>query len=770
MFRLLSKTLSLLIDLAILLCIPVSIIGFWFYHSVLRDLPPVLDLDHRVLPQASFVFSRDGRLMGEFFKERRYFTPFKEIPPSVINAFIAAEDLNFFNHPGIDFLGILRALIVNLKEGRIKQGGSTITQQVVKNLLLTREKSITRKIQEAVLAFQIENYLSKEQILELYLNLVFLGNNSFGVASAAKNYFRKELSELTLAEATLLAGLPQAPSKYSPLNNFKLAKSRQRYVLNQMIKGGMITRKEAEQVFAQKVTVYPANLENYYLAPYYLSEVRKELEEILPEIDIDSEGLRIETFLISDFQAAVEQAVNEKLIELDRSYGYRGPVDKDQRTFYRKAVIKKIDKGTRTIIIEDASGERVLSIPLNTWLDTKPSDEGRMVRPFFDRVKVGDYIEISSKMDQIVQTPEVSGVGIIINPKGGEVLALHGGFAFRVSQFNRATQANRQAGSAFKPIVYLTALSDFRYTPATVIVDAPRSFRMGGQIWSPSNYDGKFEGRMTLTRALERSRNLPAVLVTANIGVSNVINVARELGIESKLPRNLTISLGSGDVTPLELTRAYGVICSEGVNARTRYVKRVFNSRGQLIYDSDQSLIDNVRQAVDPRASFILTNMMKYVAKSGTAAILRDFPVAVAGKTGTTNEFMDAWFIACTPELVGGVWFGFDFRRSLGDKMTGGKVAAPVWKQMMTSVYSSIDATGGYGIFKKVEDFAETEGVKKIYFHPVTGRISKDIRPGFYVGYVREEDFETLRGIEEEGGDQANSSISQTEYFQNPDL
>lgn len=705
--------------------------------------------------------------MGEYFRENRYFASIQEIPAHVINAFVAAEDLNFFRHKGVDFVGILRALIVNLREGKIKQGGSTITQQVVKNLLLTREKSFVRKIQEAVLAYQIENFLTKEQILELYLNLVFLGNNSYGVKAAAKNYFRKNLSDLTLAEATLLAGLPQAPSKYSPLRNSRAAKARQRYVLDQMVKGGFLSAKEANQIFMKELKIYPANLENYYLAPYYLAEVRKELEEILPEIDIDTEGLTIETFLISDFQHSVEKTLKKHLTELDRSYGYRGPVKSSENVYYPVGIVEKIDRKMGLAFVGINGGTIQLNLKSQEeWFNFDIHEGKKRFKPILDSLKSGDLVEVDLKTNQLVQTPEIEGAAVVINPKGGEVLALQGGFSFKVTQFNRVTQSLRQAGSAFKPFVYLTALERFGYTPLSIVNDVPRTYRIGGQIWSPQNYDEEFEGPMTLTRALERSRNLPAVFVTASVGVSNVIKTARNLGIESKLPRNLTLGLGSGDVTLIELVRAYGAICSEGVLAKTRYVKRVKNSKGQVIYDSDKFLIDNLIQGSDPRAAYILCEMMKYVVKSGTATTLKDFPVAVSGKTGTTNDFVDAWFIASTPEITGGVWIGFDTRKSLGEKMTGGRLAAPLWKEFMGEIYQIINQNKVFGLFNGVQDFPTTTGVTAVYFNPINGRFSLSPVEGFYLGFVKNEDIEKIKPFNVEN----QENISKEDYLRNPNL
>ncbi len=765
MFKLAFFIFNLLVDLLILFSLPSLVFFFWFYHAVVKDMPTITNLGSDVLPVLTSVYSRDGLIMGEFFREKRYYTKFKDIPPLVVKAFIAAEDLNFFLHKGIDYVGIIRALVVNLKEGRIKQGGSTITQQVVKNLLLTREKSLVRKIQEALLAYQIERHLSKEQILELYLNLVFLGNNSYGVAAAAKNYFRKSLSDLNLAEITLLAGLPQAPTKYSPIRNYKSAKARQRYVLDQMVKGGFISQQEADEAYRAKLEIFKADLSNFFFAPYYLAEVRKELEELFPELDIDAEGLTVETFLISDFQRAVERAVNNHLLALDKKYGFRGSIPDDSRgSHWPLAKITKIDYRNQSIELH--MGNNRYLIKFSDQLSDYWKDD-----TIISKIKVNEYVEFDPSELKIKQTPEIQATGILLNPKGGEVLALHGGFSFKVSQFNRATQSFRQAGSAFKPIVYLTAVDKFSYHPMTLISDSPRTFRVGGQIWSPSNYDGEFKGRMTLTKALEQSRNLPAVILTASIGPSSIIQTARSLGIDSKLPRNLTLALGSGDVTPLELTRAYGVICSEGVLAKTRYVKTVKNSKGDIIYDSDKNLIDNVKQVVDPRASFILTQMMKYVILRGTATILRDFPVEVSGKTGTTNEFMDAWFVGCTPDFVAGVWVGFDVKKTLGDKMTGGKVAAPIWKDFMVSVYEKIQKTDGLGVFNISSTFLPPEGVVKVFFNPITGEILNEQVPGAYEGYVRVEDLESIKKSQPSSNDSNEvPQISDLKYLESPDL
>jgi len=750
MLSFLHWVLRLAFDFLILVSIPLVLLTLWLYNSVLKSLPSLENFDKHLLPSVTKVLAYDGTFIGEFFKEQRYYAKFNEIPDIVVKAFIAAEDANFWQHKGLDFLGILRAFLVNLKEGRIKQGGSTITQQVVKNLVLTREKSLQRKLQEAILAYKIESSLKKEEILELYLNLVFLGNNSYGVKAAAKNYFRKDLRDLTLAEAALLAGLPQAPSKYSPFNNFALAKERQRYVLNQMLKNGWISETELLRAVKEELKLYKANFQNYFFAPYYLAEVRKEAISVLPDRDIDSEGLIIETFLIPDMQISLERSLRQALIELDKKFGYRGPIGKvsepseDLSAFksaFRLAVVKQVDPA-KSLAVVDLSGKlRTLNLEDDAWYNNfLTKDRQKIKRPVKSYLQASDVIEVDLKEDELTlaQTPEVAAGGITINPKGGEVLALQGGFSYQVSNFNRVTQSFRQAGSAFKPIVYLAAIDQFGYTPLTILQDEPRSFRVGGTIWSPKNYDGEFKGSMSLMKALEQSRNLPAVLVTARIGPKSVIKYARKLGIESPLPRNLTIALGSADINVLELVRAYGVICCEGVYAPTRFIKRVLTSDGKVIYDSNQSLIDNLKEVVSPQSAFILTQVMTGVAKRGTATILKDFPVAVAGKTGTTNNFEDAWFIGCTPNFTTGIWIGFDQKISLGEKMTGGKVSAPVWKHYMLSVYERIKADPSKFSFPLEENFSPPEGVVKVY---VAGSdISLEPIKGALETYLKESD------------------------------
>lgn len=714
--------------------------ALWGYHYITRDLPPLFSIEDYKPQAVSKVYAADGTVIGEFYKERRYPVKVKDVPEVVKKAFIAAEDASFYSHKGIDPVSIFRAIVKNVETGEASQGGSTITQQVVKNLLLTPEKKITRKIKEAILSYRIENALSKDEILELYLNQIFFGNTAYGIKAAAELYFRKPLSEITLPEAALLAGLPKAPSKFSPLTNMERAKIRQRYVLSQMVDAGFITKEEKEKAFSAPLKVYQASAQNFFDAPYFLAEVRRVLQEKFRDIDIDADGLSIYTPLDLQANKYVSLSVQKGLREVDKRRGYRGPLNHLQEPYaenFKKmygtvdstkevypALVVGVNK-QKSILSLDINGKTaLLELKKINWAKKRiTKDDKTFSASLDDAFKVGDVIEVSSEEGSaqegiqtvtLDQTPEIEGAGVILNPKNGDVIAMVGGYSYQRNQFNRVTQSLRQPGSSFKPIVYLAAVDEFNYTPTTIVYDTPRTFKVGDTVWSPGNFDEKFLGPITLRTALEKSRNLVSVDIVSRIGLTPIIKYASLLGIESPLGRNLSIALGSSEVTLLELARAYGVFPAEGVLFKTNFISKITDRNGIEIYSADKERYETARQVISPESAFIMANMMKGVIQSGTATSIKSFGRPAAGKTGTTNDFMDTWFIGYTPEYVAGVWVGFDQKKAIGPKETGGRISAPIWANFMKPFLEGKDKENQEKLIKESMEESKRLGVEYI--------------------------------------------------------
>ena len=770
----------------------------WGYFYFSRDLPSFEKISNYQPDATSFIYSEQGTLLAEVYEERRYMVHLKDVPKNVINAFLAAEDSEFYNHPGIDIFSILRALYANIKAGSVSQGGSTITQQVVKNLLLTREKKLERKIKEALLAFKIERALSKDQILELYLNQIFLGNTAYGIQAAARLYYHKELADLTIAEAAILAGLPKAPSRFSPISSPEDAKRRQRYVLGQMRKSNFISQKEYREALNEKLKFYRAVRHTVYNAPYYVAEVKYRFKERWPQYNLERDGLKVFTALNDDAEYYSKQAVHKGLREVDKRRGWRGPIENldsssDLRSLFIDKYRKQISFNLKTnkpypALVTNVKGTTV-TLDLgyfNGKIDLKKSQWARKFLNSQDKVswikpesliKQGSIVEVGitkeldfEKFDKIKlieqnpqtelvdleldQTPIIQAAFTIINPHNGKVLTTIGGYDYYQSEFNRVTQSLRQPGSAFKPIVYLTAIDAFSYTPTTIVYDEPRSFRVGKDFWTPRNFDGKYMGAITLRDALERSRNTVSADIIARIGVDPVLRYAKSMGIESTLGRNLSLSLGSGEVTPLEITRAYGVMPAKGVFNKSIFITKIIDRFENVIYDYKQEALKNSRQVVNEKTAFVMSNLMKGVVESGTGWRIKELKRPAAGKTGTSNEQMDGWFVGFTPDYVAGAWVGFDTKIKIGEKETGGAVAAPIWLYALRDFLNSqeeqeikklseiakkesLELGIEYIEPKKPEskDFTAPEGVESYWIDKRTGNPSEKGAPGAILEY-----------------------------------
>ncbi len=681
--------------------------GLGIYLWASRDLPNFKTLSDYRPPLVTTVYARDNRVLGYFFREKRFLATIPEMSPWVPKAFLAAEDAGFYQHEGVDPSAIFRAFLRNLSAGEIKQGGSTITQQVIKRLLLSSEKSYQRKIKEAILAYRLEKYLQKDDILTIYLNHIYLGAGAYGVEAAARTFFGKHVNELSLAESALLAGLPQAPTRYNPFQNWEAAKGRQRYVLDQMLDKGWITRQDMELALAETLVLKSMDDISWKLGSWYLEEVRRWLVEHYGETQTYEGGLHVWTACDLEHQAAAEAAMRDGLVASTRRRGWNGPAAhldaRQQEAFLRDGAeaAEHLKKGdwTKVLVVKAVpSGAQVRlgrfsgDIPASTmhWA-RKPdirraTEEVAAVRDATQVVKPGDvvWVEVTERPAEgrtgwqlaLQQEPDVEGALASVLPETGELVALVGGYSFERSQFNRATQARRQPGSSFKPIVYSTAL-DMGYTPASVVLDSPIVFTdySTSQVWKPENYEENFLGPTLLRTALAKSRNLVTIRVAQRIGIRNVAERARALGLEANFQGNLSECLGTAEVTPLMMAGAYSAFARGGTTVKPRAILRVADAWGQEIYTSEPE----TREAISPQNAYLIASMMKEVVRDGTGQRAKVLNRPLAGKTGTTNDERDAWFVGYTPHLVSVVYVGFDDHRPMGKYETGSRVALSIW-------------------------------------------------------------------------------------------
>ena len=726
--------------LALLICCLLGGLAlFAGYNYIIQDLPKINSLRDYRPSVITTVYADDNRKIAEFFKERRVVIPLSEVPPVLVKAFIAAEDSRFFQHQGVDPLSIVRAALKNLEAGTIKQGGSTITQQVTRSFLLTPERSYIRKIKEIILSYRIENAFSKEEILFLYLNQIYLGHGAYGVQAAAENYFGKPVQELNLAECAILAGLPQAPTRYSPFRHPEQARSRQVYVLNRMAEEGYITRDQANEALAVKLEIKPRR--NMYVeeVPYYTEHVRRYLEAKYGTDALYTQGLQIHTAVNIDFQKMAEQEVNRGLRELDKRQGYHGPLKtiaaadidafaRDQQAELEKspiepdriaqAVVVQVNDPAKTVSVKIGDQMGVMGLADMDWArkpnpDVAPS--AAKVRQPSAVLKAGDVILVKVKEKRkdardpwrvaLEQEPLVQGALLCLEAETGLVKALVGGQDFSETQFNRATQSRRQPGSSFKPVIYAAALdrkfNDPRkaYTPATVIIDSAVVFedRVREQTWKPKNYRETFYGPTLLREALAQSRNVVTVKILQDIGVDYTIDYARRLGISSELTRTLSLALGASGVSLFELTRAYSVFANQGFLVEPVFILKIVDRDGKVLEEA----VSERRKVVEKDTAYIMTSLMESVVQHGTGQRIKALGRPSAGKTGTTNDMYDAWYIGYTPEYIAGVWVGFDNEAPLGKNETGASAASPIWLGFMKRVLAK----------EPVKTFQPPEGV-----------------------------------------------------------
>ncbi len=726
--------------LAILLIIVstgLAVTGYFFYLK--RELPKISSLKDYCPPVITKVYSNDGRKIGEFYRERRTVVPLDQIPKVVLNAFIAAEDARFYKHKGIDMMSVFRAMVKNIKAGTIVQGGSTITQQVTKSFFLTPERSFSRKAKEAILAHRIDKKFSKNEVLFLYLNQIYLGHGAYGVEAAAENYFGKHVADLNLAEAAMLAGLPQAPSNYSPFRFPQRAKNRQFYVLKRMKAEGYITEAQEQKARSLELDIKPRR--NWYQekVPCYTEHVRRYVEKNYGKDLLYTGGLKIYTAVNIEMQKAARAEVSKGLRELDKRQGYRGPLErlalekieaysqKIQAEFEKNPLEKdKIVKGIvlnvdnindrvtvrmgnekGVLLLEDMQWARKSNIAV-AYYETKIKHPG-------DALRLGDVILVKIKgktdpegndqpLDQVdeetedtelpseedslwalslEQTPVIQAALLCIEAETGYVQTMIGGRDFKDSQFNRAIQSRRQPGSAFKPVIYAAAI-DKGYTPATIIIDSPIILEDEEHdfTWKPKNYGKKFYGPTLLRTALAKSRNVVTIKILRDIGIDYAIDYARKLGIHSHLSRNLSIALGSSGLSLLEVVSAYSVFTNLGDFVRPIFITKIVDRNGNILEET----LPEREQVIEASTAYLMTSLMQSVVEDGTGYRVKALNRPVAGKTGTTNNLYDAWFAGYTPGYVTGVWVGYDDERSMGKGETGSRAASPIWLGFMKAI------------------------------------------------------------------------------------
>lgn len=781
----------------------VLLVGGGLYWKFARDLPNIITPeDYRPALVTQLIAAGPspkpndpGKVIAEYKIERRYLLPYDKIPQNVVRAFISAEDEKFFQHPGIDILGIIRASIANLKAGHSVQGGSTITQQVTKSLILSSEKTFSRKIKEVILARKLEQNLSKQQILYLYLNQIYLGHNSYGIEAASRTYFRKPASQITLAECAILAGMPQAPGKYSPLLNPKRAKERQVYVLHRMRENGYISDAQMNEAIAEPVRVYEADDVTTKYAPYLAEYIRKYVAEKYGDDALYKGGLTITLPTTADTLLAAKKSVEEGLESVDKRGGYRGPLQKLKpeevepilEELRSKLVQRKLESQILTPegkldpygamkLVGLSSDEQLLSVgetyqavvtDLNDAKKTAevrigkihaviPFDKMKWARPVLDPkvptavgheprvpsnvLKKNDLIlvKVLNIHDGIVtagleQEPLVQGALLSIEAQTGYVLAMHGGYDYGKSEYNRAVQALRQPGSSFKPILYAAALEK-GYTPASIIVDSPIVYSDGGDLgkWKPSNFEEKFYGDTTFRQALIHSRNVPTIKILQQVQIPFLLDYAKRMGITSPLPSDLSISLGSAGVTLLELTKVYSLFPRLGRKVDPIFFTKITDRDGKVLEEHQPVPLpatpkfasgvtatngatapngqpspaaapavvagnqpaampsyppaDDPDQVMDPRIAYVMSHLMKEVVTFGTGQEAQQLGRPAAGKTGTTSEYSDAWFMGFTPYVITGTWVGYDNHRSIGPLETGARAALPFWLSYMRNV------------------------------------------------------------------------------------
>tara|TARA_B100001123_G_scaffold335462_1_gene379089 strand:+ start:55 stop:2397 length:2343 start_codon:yes stop_codon:yes gene_type:complete len=750
----------------------------WIYSN---KLPDYRYLKSYKPPVSSKLYSRNGALVSDFSAEKRIFVPYESIPLLVVNAFLSAEDKNFFKHPGVDAKGVIRAFknnFFNLLDSKRLEGASTITQQVAKNFLLTNEVSIDRKIKEAILAFRIERALSKERILELYLNQIYLGEGSYGIASASLRYFDKSINELNYSEAALLAALPKAPSKYNPYKNKKLAKYRRNLVVKNILDNSYISQKKYNEIIKSEIKL--RKRKRIYLedSRYFVEEVRKKVIENYGFDKVYKQGFNIKTPIDLKLQNIATKALRKGLENYDKRRGWRGPL-------LNKKINKEWKKGLEKFNLEKTIGWELAIVKRIDKFETVIETEQKKIgiinhedinwtrKNLKEIFKIGDIIYVKKKNEgnySLKQAPLANGGIIVMDPYSGRILAMSGGFSFKKSEFNRVTQALRQPGSAFKPFIYALALEN-NFSPSTLILDAPIVLDQGTDLkmWKPENYGKKFYGPSTLRTGVEKSRNLMTVRVAQEIGINKIINFSKKLKIYENPKELLSISLGSEETTLLKITTAYCSFVNGGKLVDPILIDRIQDSEGNTIFKNEKRICENCNQIsfkgenipkiknnyeaiFSPQTAYQMTSILEGVVKRGTARGLRDLNLQIAGKTGTTNKNTDAWFIGFTSNLVVGVYIGHDNPKSLGKIETGSKAAMPIFKEFVKRAVNNYEA----------RPFKVAKGIKMMVVDSITGKKADFGSKKIIIESFKEEKIENK---ENTGIDDLNYKISKNDIL-----
>ena len=710
------------------------------YIAVSRNIPSIEELKKYDPSGGTKIYADDDILIGELKIEKGIFVPIDSLPKHIINAVIAVEDSRFWTHKGIDYIGIARAITQDVIHASLREGGSTITQQLAKVVFLSPEKTIKRKLMEVTLAFKIEKNLTKREILELYLNKVYFGHGAYGIEMAARKYFNKPAKQLNLAEASIITGLVKAPSSYSPFNNLTKAKQRQFTVLTRMEEEGYISKTEMENAYKQ--SLYLSSIKKGAEVNGYFTEyIRKYLEEKYGEDTVYKSGLKVYSTLNRGLQEAAVNTMQSGIREIDKRRGWRGPIEHRRDIDIEKELKSKELSTTVAISPGDIYSGLVLKVsPKEALIKTRgvigklalhdaqwaakaldPKQGTAKIIKSFELTRIlrpGDMVKVSIKSIQkqtlqlsLEQEPEVEGALVAVEPYTGFIRAMVGGYDFTKSDFNRALFAKRQPGSAFKPVIYAAAM-DHGFTPASIINDEPITYTGDtDKEWSPENADHKFYGPTRLREALTFSRNVVTVKLVEAMGIDALTNFSRTIGFYGDMPRNLSVALGSFSITPLELAMAYNVFASNGMKTSPIYIKYISDRQGRIVENSEP----NPEQVISPQTAFLITTMMEDVVRYGTGWRARALGRPVAGKTGTTNDYKDAWFVGYTPELVASVWVGFDNLKSLGDQETGARAASPIWVSFMNNALQ-----------REAENFNSPEGIVSYFIDPGTGLLTSD--------------------------------------------
>lgn len=711
------------------------------YLAISKGTPSISELKEYRKTTGAKIYADDGVLIGEIKEDRGVFMPYERAPEHLVNAIVAVEDSNFWLHKGIDYTAILRAALKDVLHRRIKEGGSTITQQLAKITFLTPEKTIKRKLREAALAVKIEKDLTKEEILELYMNRAYFGHGAYGAEAASRKYFGKGVGQLKLHEAAMLAGLLKAPSTYSPFNNLRSAKQRQTLVLKRMQEEGYLTGEEREK--AEKTPLFLSTREeDEETFNYFIDFLRRHIIEKYGAEKALRGGLRVHTTLDRALQLEAQRALKNGLRAVDKRRGWRGPIDHktnpkpaEENHAFEPPSLRAGDFMIGSVV--EVSGKKAIlnargvagTLPLegalwaSTALDLSSGKRKRIENFGLGKIlKPGDVVRLrvestgkGGAVFSLDQEPEVQGAVVAVDPKTGYIRALVGGYDYRKSEFNRAAHAKRQPGSAFKPVIYATAMEN-GFTPGSLIVDEPVTYRWGsGGVWSPDNYDGKYQGPVTLRAALAYSRNVVTVKLVDEMGVDKVRDLAGRIGIEAELPRNLSIALGSTSITPLNLVLSYSAFANGGMRVNPVFIKYITDSRGRIIESNEPQS----REVISPETARLVTSMMQDVVRYGTGWRAKAIGRPSAGKTGTTNDFRDAWFIGYTTGLLAGVWVGMDDVSPIGPAETGSKAASPIWVEFMKTV-----PQGGEAL-----EFEALSGWESFFMNTASGEAEPDVVP-----------------------------------------